>query len=144
LNKGGWSWKKRSGGFKRKDIGDYVLTRGNYSVQPHYPGMGRGLARSLFTLVRGASQLYKGSWCPKSGTRHPWIWVDAYWGSTHYNGISGAAGRHLGSPAMAPELRSGGGTAGACRGGRLHRVGTRIKVDRWKTLFDYPERKSCG
>jgi hypothetical protein len=39
---------------------------------------------------------------------------------------------------MAPELRSGGGTAGACRGGRLHRVGTRTKVDRWKTLFDYP------
>jgi hypothetical protein len=29
---------------KEKDIGDYVLTRVNYSVQPHYPGMGRGLA----------------------------------------------------------------------------------------------------
>jgi hypothetical protein len=24
-----------------------------------------------------------------------------------------------------------------CRGGRLHRVGTRTKVDRWKALFDY-------
>jgi hypothetical protein len=59
--------EERSCGFKRKYIGDYVLTRGNYSVQPHYPGMGRGLARSLFTLVRGASHLYKGSW-------HPEIW----------------------------------------------------------------------
>jgi hypothetical protein len=29
-------------------------------VQPHYPGMGRGLARSLFALVQGTSQLYKG------------------------------------------------------------------------------------
>jgi hypothetical protein len=44
----------------------------------------------------------------------------------------------MGSPAMVPELRSGGGTAGACRGGRLHRVGTHTKVDRWKALFDYP------
>jgi hypothetical protein len=26
----------------------------------------------------------------------------------------------------------------ACQGGRLHRVDTRTKVDRWKTLFDYP------
>jgi hypothetical protein len=55
-----------------------------------------------------------------------------------YHGISRAAGRHLGSLAMAPELRSGGGTAEACRGGGLHRVGTRTKVDRWKALFDYP------
>jgi hypothetical protein len=39
---------------------------------------------------------------------------------------------------VALELRSRGGTAGACRGGRLHRVGTRTKVDRWKTLIDYP------
>jgi hypothetical protein len=55
-----------------------------------------------------------------------------------YHGISRAAGRHLDSPAVAPELRSGGGTAGVCRGGRLHWVDTRTKVDRWKTLFDYP------
>jgi hypothetical protein len=25
----------------------------------------------------------------------------------------------------------------ACQGGRLHRIDTRTKVDRWKTLFDY-------
>jgi hypothetical protein len=47
-------------------------------------------------------------------------------------------GRHLGSPAVAPELHSEGGTAGACRGGKLHRVGTRTKVDRWRALIDYP------
>jgi hypothetical protein len=47
-------------------------------------------------------------------------------------------GRHLGSPAVAPELRSEGGTAGMCRGGKLHRVGTRTKVDRWRASIDYP------
>jgi hypothetical protein len=55
-----------------------------------------------------------------------------------YHGISRAAGRHLGSPAVAPELRSRGGTARACQGGKLHRVGTHTKVDRWRALFDYP------
>jgi hypothetical protein len=55
-----------------------------------------------------------------------------------YHDISQAARRHLGSPAVAPELRSGGGTVGAYRGGRLYRVGTRTKVDRWRTFFDYP------
>jgi hypothetical protein len=55
-----------------------------------------------------------------------------------YHSISQATGRHLGSPAVAPELRSGGRTVGACRGGRLHRVDNHTKVDRWKTLFDYP------
>jgi hypothetical protein len=48
------------------------------------------------------------------------------------------AERHLGSPAVAPELLSGGGTAGMCRGGRLQREGTRTKVDRWRALIDYP------
>jgi hypothetical protein len=55
-----------------------------------------------------------------------------------YHGISQAAGRHLGSLAVVPGLRSGGGTAGMCRGGKLHRVGTRTKVDRWRALIDYP------
>jgi hypothetical protein len=44
----------------------------------------------------------------------------------------------LGSPAVAPELHSAGGTTGVCRGGRLHRVDTRTKVDGWKALIDYP------
>jgi hypothetical protein len=44
----------------------------------------------------------------------------------------------LGSPAVAPELHSEGGTAGACRGGKLHRVGTHTKVDRWMALINYP------
>jgi hypothetical protein len=48
------------------------------------------------------------------------------------------AERHLGSPAVAPELRSGGGTAGTCRGGKLHRVGTCTKGDRWRASIDYP------
>jgi hypothetical protein len=48
------------------------------------------------------------------------------------------AGRYLGSPAVAPELHSEGGTTGACRGGKLHRVGTCTKVDRWRALIDYP------
>jgi hypothetical protein len=39
---------------------------------------------------------------------------------------------------MAPELRSGGGTAGACRGDTLQRVDTRTKVDGWRALIDYP------
>jgi hypothetical protein len=47
------------------------------------------------------------------------------------------AGRHLGSPAVAPKLHSEGGTAGACRGGKLHWIGTRTKVDRWRALIDY-------
>jgi hypothetical protein len=55
-----------------------------------------------------------------------------------YHGISRAVGRHLGSPAVAPELHYEGGTAGACRGGKLHRVGTHTKVDRWRALIDYP------
>jgi hypothetical protein len=50
----------------------------------------------------------------------------------------------LGSPAVAPELRSEGGTAGACRGGKLHRVGTRTKVDRWRASIDYPNPAYLG
>jgi hypothetical protein len=46
--------------------------------------------------------------------------------------------RHLGSPTMVPELHSEGGTAEACRGGKLHRVGNCTKVDRWRALIDYP------
>jgi hypothetical protein len=110
----------------------------NYSRATTLPRYGTGPSLKSVCFSAGSLIVYKGSWCPKSGTRHPWIRVDAYWGSIHYNGISRAAGRHLGSPAMASELRSGGGTAGACRGGRLHRVDTRTKVDGWRTLIDHP------
>jgi hypothetical protein len=44
----------------------------------------------------------------------------------------------LGSPVIAPELRSKGGTAETCRGGKLHRAGTRTKVGRWRVSIDYP------
>jgi hypothetical protein len=110
----------------------------NYSRATTLPRYGTRPSLKSVCFSAGSLILYKGSWCPKSGTRHPWIWVDAYRGSIHYNGISWAAGRHLGSPAVAPKLRSEGGTAGACRGGRLHRVGTRAKVDGWRALIDYP------
>jgi hypothetical protein len=43
----------------------------------------------------------------------------------------------LGSPVVAPELCSEGGIAEACRGGKLHRVGTRSKVDKWRASIDY-------
>jgi hypothetical protein len=100
--------------------------------------MGHGLVRSLSALVRGVSYYIRvrGTmiiWC--SLPRNPGC--PREWGNT-YHGISRAAGRHLGSPAMAPELHSGGGTAGACRGGRLHRVDTCTKVDGWKASIDYP------
>jgi hypothetical protein len=38
-----WIMEEEEWFFLRKDIGDYVLTQGNKIVQPHYPGMGRGL-----------------------------------------------------------------------------------------------------
>jgi hypothetical protein len=100
--------------------------------------MGRGLVQSSFALVRGVSYYIRvrGTmiiWCTLP--RNPGC--PRKWGNT-YHGISRATERHLGSPAMAPELHSGGGTAGACRGGRIHRVDTRTKVDGWKALIDYP------
>jgi hypothetical protein len=115
-----------------------IVHQTNYSCATTLPRYGMGPSLKSVCFSAGSLILYKGSWCPKSGTRHPWIWVDAYWGSIHYNIISRAAGRHLGSPTVAPELRSEGDTAGACRGGRLHRVGTRAKVDGWRALIDYP------
>jgi hypothetical protein len=45
---------------------------------------------------------------------------------------------------VAPELRFGGGTAGTCRGGKLHRVGTRTKEGRWRALIDYPNPAYLG
>jgi hypothetical protein len=110
----------------------------NYSYATTLPRYGTGPSLKSVCFSAGSLILYKGSWCLKSGTRHPRIWVDAYWGSIHYNDISQAAGRHLGSPAVVLELRSEGGTTGACRGGRLHRVGTCAKVDGWRALIDYP------
>jgi hypothetical protein len=109
----------------------------NYSRATTLPRYGMGPSLKSVCFSAGSLILYKGSWCLECGTRHPRIRVDAYWWSIHYNGISRAAGRHLGSPTVAPELRSEGGSARACRGGRLHRVGTRAKVDGWRALIDY-------
>jgi hypothetical protein len=58
-------------------------------------------------------------------------------GGNTYHGISRAAGRHYGSPAVALELRSN--VEVDCQGvpGRyiLHRVGPRTKVDKRKALI---------
>jgi hypothetical protein len=114
-----------------------IVRQTNYSratTLPRY-GMGPSLKFVCFSAgslnyirVRGTLKIWytlpRNPGCPRE------------WGNT-YHGISRAAGRHLGSPIVAPELRSGGGTVGACRGGRLHRVDTHSKVDGWKTLIDY-------
>jgi hypothetical protein len=34
--------------------------------------------------------------------------------------------------------------ARVCRGCILHRVGTRVKVDRWKAMIDYPKPAYLG
>jgi hypothetical protein len=83
---------------KEKDIGDYVLTRVNYSVQPHYPGMGRGLAQSLFVLVRGASHYIWVCRTPKSELSQ------VVGNSVADPPIGYPFRRHLGSPAVALEL----------------------------------------
>jgi hypothetical protein len=87
--------------------------------------------------VRGVSYYIRARGTLQNMVHVPWnLGCPREWGNT-YHGISRAAGRYLGSPAVAPELRSRGGTAGACRGGRLHRVDTRTKVDGLKTLINY-------
>jgi hypothetical protein len=126
------------GGFIKKIALCISVRQTNYSRATTLPRYGTGPSLKSVCFSAGSLILYKGSWCPESGAWHPRIRVDAYWGSIHYNSISRAAERHLGSPAVAPELRSEGGTAGACRGGRLHRVGTHAKVDWWRALIDYP------
>jgi hypothetical protein len=100
--------------------------------QPHYPGMGWGLVQSLSTLVQGALYYIRVCRTPESELSQ------VVGNSVAGPPIGYPSGRHLGSSTVAPELRSGGGTAGACRGGRLHRVGNHTKVDRWKALIDYP------
>jgi hypothetical protein len=98
----------------------------------HITRYGTGSVWSLCALVRGASYYIRVCRTPESGLSQV---VD--------NSVAGPpigypSGRHLGSPAVAPEWHSEGGTAGACRGSKLHRVGTRTKVDRWRASIDYP------
>jgi hypothetical protein len=52
-------------------------------VQPYYPGVERGLARSLFALVRGVSYYIRVRGTLEIGTRYPGIWVDPEHGATH-------------------------------------------------------------
>jgi hypothetical protein len=45
----------------------FVVARNNYPVQPHYPGMGRGLVQSLSVLGWGASYYIRVCRTPESG-----------------------------------------------------------------------------
>jgi hypothetical protein len=99
-------------------------------MQPHYPGMGRGLARSLFALVWGASHYIRVCRTPESGLSQ------VVGNSVAGPPIGYLSGRHLGSPAVAPELRlSNWGRLLGHAEEVLHRVGTHTKVDEWKALI---------
>jgi hypothetical protein len=102
------------------------------------PRYGTGPSLKFVCFSAGSLILHKGSWYLENMVHAtPESRLSPRMGNT-YHGISRADGRHLGSPAVASELRSRGDTTGACRGGRLHRVDTCTKVDGWKTLIDYP------
>jgi hypothetical protein len=66
LDKWSWTWRKKELVVLKKDIGDYVFTWGNYPMQPHYPGMGRGLVRSLSAFVQEASHYMRVCRTPES------------------------------------------------------------------------------
>jgi hypothetical protein len=97
-----------------------------------------GLSPKFVCFSAGSLVLYKGSW-----------YLDNMVHVTPESGLSPRMGQYisrhipsrrktLGFSRVASELRSGRGTAGACWGGRLHRVDTHTKVDGWKALIDYP------
>jgi hypothetical protein len=100
-------------------------------VQPHYPGMGRGLARSLSALVRGTSNYIRVCRTPESGLS------EVVGNSVAGPPIGYPPGRHYGSPAVALELRLN--VEVDCQGvpGRyiLHRVGSCTKVDKRKAVI---------
>jgi hypothetical protein len=76
-------------------------------VQPHYLGMGRGLARNLFALMRGALYYRRVRDTQEVGAHTPESRLSQERGNSE-SGFFGIypAGRHLGSPAVAPELHS--------------------------------------
>jgi hypothetical protein len=101
------------------------------------PRYGTGPSLKFVCFNAGSLVLYKGLWyLGKHGARTPESGLSPRMGQYISRHIPSRR-KTLGFSAVAPELRSGGGTAGACRGGRLHRVDTRNKVDGWKTLIDY-------
>jgi hypothetical protein len=52
--------RKEVGGFPRKDIGDYVFTRGNLIHATTLPRYGTGLSSKFIYLSAGSLTLYKG------------------------------------------------------------------------------------
>jgi hypothetical protein len=38
-----WVMEEGVGGFRKRHWCFFIVAQSNYSVQPHYPGMGRGL-----------------------------------------------------------------------------------------------------
>jgi hypothetical protein len=58
--------RKGVGGFYKRHWCFFVVAQNNYPVQPHYPGMGWGLVRSLSVLVRGASYYIRVCRIPES------------------------------------------------------------------------------
>jgi hypothetical protein len=83
--------------------------------------MGRGLARSLFALVWGASHYISVCRTLESGLSQ------VVGNSVAGLPIGYPSGRHLGFSCR--------GTGATFNGGNLHRVGTRTKVDEWKVLI---------
>jgi hypothetical protein len=121
------------------EIGGFLKSGIVYKCSPnqllpcnHITRYGMGLVWSLCALVRGASYYIRV--CRTLESRLSQVVGNSVAGLP----IGYLSGRHLGSPTLAPEWHSEGGTARVCRGGKLHRVGTRTKVDRWRALIDYP------
>jgi hypothetical protein len=103
----------------------------NYSRATTLPRYRTGLSLKFICFSAGSLTTIYGSVGPRNPGWHQRK-------VNTYHGISRATGRHLGSPAVALELRSGGGTTGMCREVKLHRVGTRTKIDKWRASIDYP------
>jgi hypothetical protein len=125
-------WKKRSWWFYKKTLVFLCSHSKQLTRATTLPRYGTGLSPKFICFSVGASYYIRVCRTLESGLSQ------MVGNSVAGSPIGYPSERHLGSPAVAPELRSGGGTAGACRGGKLHRVGTRTTVDRWKALIDYP------
>jgi hypothetical protein len=91
-----------------------------------YPGMGRGLARSLFILVWESHNYIRVHGTPESGLSQ------VVGNSVAGRPIGYPPGRHYGSPDVALELRQG--VPGRYK---LHRVDSHTKVDKRKALIGY-------
>jgi hypothetical protein len=120
------------------EIGGFLKSGIVYKCSPnqllscnHITQYGTGLVWSLCALVQGASYYIRVCRTSQSGLSQ------VVGNSVVGLPIGYPSGGHLGFPTVALEWHSKGGTAGMCRGGKLHRVGTCTKVDRWRASIDY-------